>query len=163
ERPGVDRTDPDPPLTWSVRARDEAAAARALARFETADLTPAPIVPPPAARGRLLEVPDRGAHEAATARALRFIAAGDVYQVNLAGRFRVASEIAPSELYLRMRSVQPVAHGAFFAPGAPGAPGVPDGSRDPGSDDALAVLVLSPERFLRIAGDSIETRPIKGT
>jgi len=44
-----------------------------------------------------------------------------------------------------MRSRQPVPHGAFLDTGD------------------FAVLVNSPERFLRLSGDAVETRPIKGT
>jgi para-aminobenzoate synthetase component 1 len=133
----------DAPLCWRVEAEDLAAADRLVA--DLGDLEEGDGSATSANRAELIETPDRARHERAIRCALDLIAAGDVYQVNLAGRFRVASSLAPSHAYLAMRSLQPVPHGAFL---------------DAGS---CAVLVNSPERFLRLSGDRVETRPIKGT
>jgi para-aminobenzoate synthetase component I len=144
-RPSVDRDDAahDPPLRWRIQAQDEAAAERLVAELsDLEDVDAGPPIPP---RGTLLEAPDRARHERAILRALDLIAAGDIYQVNLAGRFRVATQLTPDRAYLAMRSLQPVPHGAFLDTGE------------------LAVLVNSPERFLRVAADRVETQPIKGT
>lgn len=132
----------DPPLRWTAHARDDAAAARLVAAVGGDPEDEAWIAPPD---GTLLEGPDRLRHESAVRRALDYIAAGDVYQVNLAGRFRVASAAPPHETYLRMRTLQPVRHGMFLD----------------ASD--FAVLVNSPEQFLSVANGVAETRPIKGT
>ena len=133
----------DSPLRWRVEAEDLAAAERLVADLgdlgEDDGEAALPI------GSELLEKPDRARHECAIRRALELIAAGDVYQVNLAGRFRVASSLPPPRAYVAMRSLQPVPHGAFLDTGD------------------CAVLVNSPERFLRLSGDRVETRPIKGT
>jgi para-aminobenzoate synthetase component I len=133
---------PDPLLRWTVHARNDAAAARLVAALDEDDPGDERISAPD---GVWMEIPDRRRHESAIARALEYIAAGDFYQVNLAGRFRVASSRSPHEIYLDMRTLQPVRHGLFLDAGD------------------FAVLANSPEQFLSIAGDLVETKPIKGT
>jgi para-aminobenzoate synthetase component 1 len=78
-------------------------------------------------------------------RALGYIAAGDVYQVNFTQRFRVRCDRSPAAVYLRLRDAQAVPHGAYL---------------DAGS---FRLLCNSPERFLRVSGDVVSTEPIKGT
>ncbi len=88
----------------------------------------------------------RHGYQAAVERAIEYILAGDVFEVNLSQRFETARRLDPVILYLRLREENPAPFGAYFA-----------GSRG-------AVLSSSPERFL--AADSagrVETRPIKGT
>jgi para-aminobenzoate synthetase component 1 len=74
-----------------------------------------------------------------------YIRSGDVYQVNLSQRFDAPLPCAPYELYrrLRRRSPAPFAAHLNFGP--------------------LQIASSSPERFLRIQGSRVETRPIKGT
>ena len=86
-------------------------------------------------------------YEAAVRRALAYIKAGDIYQVNLSQRFHAACERDPFDVYLRLRSRSPAPFGAY--------------ARYPG----FALLSSSPERFLRYEPSSrlVETRPIKGT
>ncbi len=81
----------------------------------------------------------------AVGRALEYIAAGDIYQVNLSQRF--CAEIAehPFELFTRLRRINPSFYGAYL------------------SCEGHVVVSSSPELFLRREGDRIETRPIKGT
>jgi len=74
-----------------------------------------------------------------------YIAAGDVYQVNLTFRYDFEFTGDPLALYRDLRHRQPVAHGAIVA-----------------AED-FHILSLSPELFLRVDGDRIETRPMKGT
>jgi para-aminobenzoate synthetase component 1 len=81
----------------------------------------------------------------AVRRVLEYVAAGDVYQVNLAQRFRVASDLPPFDAFLRLRAAQPVPFASYL------------------ECDGFAVLCGSPERFLRVRRDRIETEPIKGT
>ncbi len=76
----------------------------------------------------------------------RYIRAGDCYQVNLAQRFSSEFEGDPWHAYCLLR---PLA-GAPFS-----------GFMQLGADQHL--LCLSPERFLRLSGHHVETRPIKGT
>jgi para-aminobenzoate synthetase component 1 len=85
--------------------------------------------------------------EAAVARIRAYIAAGDVYQVNLAQGFRTPFSGAPLELYRRLRARSPAPFGAFLGLGD------------------ITVASISPERFLRLdaATRVAEARPIKGT
>ena len=74
-----------------------------------------------------------------------FIAAGDVYQINLTLKFHFAFEGDAVALYAALRRKQRVAYGAVI--GAPG----------------FNVLSLSPELFFRREGKHMSTRPMKGT
>ena len=78
-------------------------------------------------------------------RVREYIAAGDVFQVNLSQRFQADLEIPPYELYKRLRRVNPAPFASYL-----NFPGV-------------AIVSASPERFLKVQGDLVETRPIKGT
>jgi anthranilate synthase component I len=89
--------------------------------------------------------PDR--YLAACRRTLGHIAAGDVYQANLARRWRLAlpAGMTVSALYRRLRAANP---GAFA--GLACLPG-------------FSILSSSPERLVRVRGRRIDTRPIAGT
>jgi para-aminobenzoate synthetase component 1 len=78
-------------------------------------------------------------------RVREYIAAGDVFQVNLSQRFEADLKIPPYELYKRLRAVNPAPFAGYL-----NFPGV-------------AIVSASPERFLKVQGDLVETRPIKGT
>jgi anthranilate synthase component 1 len=80
-------------------------------------------------------------------RALGHIAAGDVYQANLARRWRtpLPRGLSAGELYRRLRAANP---GAFA--GSAALPG-------------FSILSSSPERLVRVRGRRIDTRPIAGT
>jgi para-aminobenzoate synthetase component 1 len=85
-------------------------------------------------------------YEAAVARAVDYIRAGDVFQVNLSQRFTSASTGDPFPLYRRLRERNPAPFAAFM------------------TTPACALASASPERFLEVTPDgSVETRPIKGT
>ncbi|HKQ30999.1 MAG TPA: aminodeoxychorismate synthase component I [Burkholderiales bacterium] len=88
---------------------------------------------------------DSDAYAAAFARVMEYIRAGDCYQVNLARRFSAAVRGDPWAGYRALRSLGPVPYGAYL--------NTPD----------VQVLSFSPERFLNVHGDRVETRPIKGT
>lgn len=79
------------------------------------------------------------------ARALDYIAAGDIYQVNLAHRFTSEWHGDPFAFYEALRHYSPAPHAAFLESGK------------------RAILSASPELFLKMSGRSIRTRPIKGT
>lgn len=87
----------------------------------------------------------KGAHLDAVARVKEYIAAGDIYQVNLS--HRLAGDWAGDawELYEKVREQSPVPYGAFL------------------SFEGVSILSGSPERFLRLDEGRVETRPIKGT
>lgn len=88
----------------------------------------------------------RAEYEAAIGRVIDYVAAGDVFQVNLAQRFTAGLSMKPRELYQRMREKYPAWHGAFLDYG----------------DHAL--ISNSPELFLLVTPDrQVLTRPIKGT
>lgn len=107
--------------------------------------------PGPAGReagwGRPRFRPDGGRAEycAMVRRAKEYIAAGDIYQVNLAHRFRARWRGDPFGFYAALREASPAPYGAFIDLGE------------------AVVLSSSPELFLSISGRRIRTRPIKGT
>ncbi|MDZ7736034.1 MAG: aminodeoxychorismate synthase component I [Gammaproteobacteria bacterium] len=74
-----------------------------------------------------------------------YIHEGDCYQVNLAQRFSVHVGGDAWLAYLKLRSINPAPYAGFMR--------LPEG----------AVLSSSPERFLKLDGDRVETKPIKGT
>jgi para-aminobenzoate synthetase component I len=78
-------------------------------------------------------------------RARQYIIDGDIFEVNLSQRFEAEIPVSPFELYRRLRRINPAPFSSYF-------------------DFGEAVIVgSSPERFLRVKGDYVETRPIKGT
>src|ERR671910_467725 len=81
----------------------------------------------------------------AVARVREYILAGDIFQANLSQRFQGHWQSTPYDLYRRLRRRNPAPFAAYL-----------------GFND-VAVLSASPERFLRLDGQQIETRPIKGT
>jgi para-aminobenzoate synthetase component 1 len=81
----------------------------------------------------------------AVARAKEYIAAGDIYQVNLSQRLHAPLATTPFDLYCRLTDTNPAPFAAYFE--------TPD----------CAVVSCSPERFLQVRGGEVETRPIKGT
>lgn len=133
--------DPEGRCRILIEAVDEAAG-RPILEAITTDPPPANPAPHPA---RLVEAPGWVEYEPAIEKALEYIAAGDVYQVNIARRFRVESDRPPADTYLDLRARQPVPYGAFVDCGR------------------FAILSNSPERFLQVKGDAIRTEPIKGT
>jgi anthranilate synthase component I len=84
-------------------------------------------------------------------RILDYLAAGDVFQVNLsrAWHARFAQPLDPAALYARLRAASPAPFAGLFAGETSGAP--------------WAVVSSSPERLVSVRGDVVETRPIAGT
>ena len=74
-----------------------------------------------------------------------YILAGDIYQANLSQRFSAPMPADPWSIYIGLRSINPAPFSAFLDFGD------------------FHVLSSSPERFLRVSGREVETRPIKGT
>ncbi|MHB8763375.1 MAG: aminodeoxychorismate synthase component I [Deferrisomatales bacterium] len=104
-----------------------------------------PLADPSHPAGPLRSGFTRDGYRQAILRAKEHIAAGDVYQINLSQRFTARYGGDPVEFYRRLRRASPAPFGAALFP------------------DGFAVLSNSPERYLLIDGDAIETRPIKGT
>jgi para-aminobenzoate synthetase component 1 len=78
-------------------------------------------------------------------RAIEYIYAGDVFQVNLAQRLLFPAQDAPESLYLRLRRRNPATFSGYFDLGP------------------FQIISASPERFLCVNDRHVETRPIKGT
>jgi len=78
-------------------------------------------------------------------RAIDYIHAGDIFQVNLAQRLLHPARDDSVSLYLRMRQRNPATFAAYFDFGD------------------FQILSASPERFLKVQTRHLEARPIKGT
>ncbi len=127
--------DDEPPLLWFGE----------FARVELLD--DAAVVLPDAAGGHFAAPRPRiarEAYEAAVARALALIAAGDVYQVNLTFAAEVAAAGDPRALYAGLRGAQAGWGGLLFT-------------------GAHWLLSASPELFFTLADGAITARPMKGT
>lgn len=74
-----------------------------------------------------------------------YIIEGDCYQVNLAQRFAAQATGDSWIAYIKLREISPAPFMAYMNFGG------------------LQVLSGSPERFLQVVGNHVETRPIKGT
>jgi len=79
------------------------------------------------------------------ARAIEYIRAGDIFQVNLAQRLLCPAADDSVSLYLRLRERNPAPLAGYFDLGE------------------FQIISASPERFLRVADRQVEARPIKGT
>lgn len=78
-------------------------------------------------------------------KARSYIAAGDIYQANLSCRFDGQLQGSSSELYRRLRQVNPSPFACLL------------------QWDDFAIISSSPERLVSLRGDLAETRPIAGT
>lgn len=78
-------------------------------------------------------------------RVIDWIAAGDVFQVNLSQQLLHPADEDSATLYLRLREKSAAPFAGYFDLGD------------------CQILSASPERFLRVANRHVETRPIKGT
>ncbi len=74
-----------------------------------------------------------------------YIREGDCYQVNLAQRFSVGFEGNDWELFKQLKALNPAPYAAYI--------NLPGGT----------ILSSSPERFIRVVDQQVETKPIKGT
>ncbi|WP_028351467.1 chorismate-binding protein [Bradyrhizobium murdochi] len=90
---------------------------------------------------------NREGYIAAVKRVIDLILDGDVFQANIAQRFSAALSTSFDSfgLYCRLRTLNPAPFGAFLHYGE------------------LTIASSSPERFLKLDGRLVETRPIKGT
>lgn len=96
--------------------------------------------------GKFTAVTERGNFIGAVRRVKEWIAAGDIYQVNLAQEF--SAPVSGGHLfglYETLRQASPAPMAAWLGL------------------DGKEVLCTSPEMFLKISGNVVETRPIKGT
>ncbi len=79
--------------------------------------------------------------------ALEYIKAGDIFQANLSQRFEadLPQGFSPCRHYLHLREVNAAPFAAFMNLGQ------------------IKISSASPERFVTVQGDRVETKPIKGT
>ena len=108
-----------------------------------------PLGPPAAPAGPPSITPDvtRAAYETAVRRVIDYILAGDVFQANISQRFvaELPQGLGPLDLFRRLEACNPAPFAAYL------------------KLDDVVVASSSPERFLRLEGDLVETQPIKGT
>jgi para-aminobenzoate synthetase component 1 len=84
-------------------------------------------------------------YRAAVQRAIDYVYAGDVFQVNLAQRLLHPATDDSVTLYQRLRRCNPAPFAGYFDLGE------------------FQIISASPERFLRVQDGQVESRPIKGT
>jgi para-aminobenzoate synthetase component I len=136
-------------LAWDLTGEGRPATQRRCLEWsvtvETAVRKPSPIARESLGSSPLVSSFGREPYLAAVRRVLEYIAAGDVYQVNLSQRFSCQGAFDPLDLYLRLHETSPAPFAAFLRWGD------------------LAVVSASPEWFYQTRGDRIVTRPIKGT
>ena len=82
---------------------------------------------------------------AAVRRIIDYIRAGDVFQVNLSQRLLARQRDSAIDVYRRLRAMNPAPFAGYFA------------------TDEWVLLSSSPERFIAVRNNHVETRPIKGT
>jgi para-aminobenzoate synthetase component 1 len=88
----------------------------------------------------------RADHEAMVRRAIEYVRAGDIFQVNLAQRLSTASPCDPVSLHLAARRINAAPFSTFFDLG-----------------EGRAIVSSSPERFLQVTRGVVRMHPIKGT
>lgn len=112
--------------------------------------TPAPVAIPgkpaePLAMSILEPEPER--FMGAVRRAKHYIAAGDIFQANLARRWtgRAAAGVSAADVHRRLRITNPAPFSGLA------------------TFDDFAIVSSSPERLVRVEGREVDTRPIAGT
>lgn len=121
--------------------------------FEQADpvqpalpvLLPSDLAPQFATRRGVTSDFSREGYLASVSRAIEYIHAGDVFQVNLSQRLLQPAASDAGELYEQLRQRNPAPFAGYFDLGD------------------FQIVSASPERFLQVRGNLVETRPIKGT
>ena len=111
-------------------------------RIDQADAAPKPLV-----NARSPFSPRE--YEQAVATCVDYIAAGDIFQVNMSHRFKAEWAGDPAALYRTLRRRNPAWYAAFLTFDADGRP--------------CSILSSSPELFLSVRNGRVVTRPIKGT
>ncbi|MCY4030700.1 MAG: aminodeoxychorismate synthase component I [Hyphomicrobiales bacterium] len=126
---------------WAERWRTRMAhAARAKHKRNSANLPPARVI-------HWRSNFTRASYEAAVARIVRYIRAGDIFQANLSRRFELHldSDDPAFAFYRRLRKISPAPFSAFLNLGK------------------RTILSSSPERFLESRDGHVRAQPIKGT
>jgi len=134
--------EPDPAARRARAAVRLEHAARRLVGVVPLGPAPAPLEAP-----RIASDVTRAAYETAVRRVIDYILAGDVFQANISQRFvaELPPGLGPLDLFRRLQAGNPAPYSAYL------------------KLDDVVVASSSPERFIRVEGDRVETRPIKGT
>ena len=114
--------------------------------FQIADNSPRPPLKLRGGEGGVIKIPwsfDR--YREKIKKIKDYLIAGDVYQINLTGRFEAETTRLASSIYKQLRKISPAPYSAFLNTGE------------------MQILSASPECFFEINGEQIVTRPIKGT
>lgn len=74
-----------------------------------------------------------------------YIKEGDIYQINFSQRFQATGTFSSSDIYMKLRKINPAGYSAYFNFGN------------------FEILSNSPELFIRKYRDKIMTKPMKGT
>jgi para-aminobenzoate synthetase component 1 len=106
---------------------------------------PPPCSPPAPSTGPVRSSLPGAFYMAAVRRAQAYIHTGDIYQVNLAQRFDLPVTAPAWDLFESLLATSPAPFAASFDCGE------------------FSLLSSSPELFLRLSGNHVITRPIKGT
>jgi anthranilate synthase component 1 len=131
----------------SAAAAWEAAQAR-LAAAEAALARPLPLAAPPVALPELPEPASNFTHAGyldAVHKAKEYIAAGDIFQVQVSQRFSIPFALPPLALYRALRRINPAPFMVYL---------------DFGS---FCVVASSPEILVRLRADTVTIRPLAGT
>lgn len=124
-------------------------AARSLIASSEAKLPNRKPTPPPAIHSNF----EPEAYRQAVQKCIDYIAAGDIFQVNLSQRFTLRPSPKPIDLYCTLRRKNPAWYAAYLGLEVQGDQG----------PTQCAVVSSSPELFLQVRSGKVLTRPIKGT
>jgi para-aminobenzoate synthetase component 1 len=127
---------------WLDHAPREFAEMPGIVRLPKSELTEQYSVPGP--EGLTSNLSSEG-YLAAIRRAIEYIHAGDIFQVNIAQRLLFPALSISIELYLRLRQRNAATFAGYFDLGQ------------------TQIISASPERFLQAVDGEVEARPIKGT
>ena len=121
------------------------------------DLSAAPLKRPVFRADEPVPCVTQGEHESAVARAIEYIGAGDVFQVNLTQRFTASCKGDPRALYGTLAQQSPAWYGAYLEL-------MPGESAADHHEPNRAIACTSPELFFSLDEiGQVVTRPIKGT
>jgi para-aminobenzoate synthetase component 1 len=86
-------------------------------------------------------------YQAAVRQVIEYILAGDIFEANISQRFQaiLPAHLSAFQLYCQLREVNPAPFAAYLC------------------FDDVVIASASPERFLQLKNQQVETRPIKGT
>ena len=115
--------------------------------LETSSTIKLPDLPHPSSGSNLPwhSHPNRDAYIQLVQKAQKFIGQGDIYQVNLARELNTCSESSALTAYRQLQTMSPAPFSGFI------------------NEGGFQILSASPESFLKMDGNHIQTRPIKGT